>query len=218
MGDDSQNNQHSHPYQHSQDNLHYGSQSVPRITTTNMKNIDNNHQQTDDEYHQQAVNDGQQQQNEGETLTNMVSSNQTPLPSLPTLKHWTEVLYEVKGVNLEEYNIAGGSDYGQLPYLMESGDILLEVNDHRVAGYTRNDVIDVVKSKPVVDIKAVSSSSSFGLPIDLREYLSRPAHRTKQRQLIRTVCWSINKLVTTIRRIFLASFRIFIPVAEDIHP
>lgn len=102
----------------------------------------------------------------------MMSTNQASLSSLSPLRHWTEVLYGVKDVNLEEYNIAGGSDYGQSPYSMDSGDIILETNDHRVAGLTRNDFIDLVKSKLVGDIKAVSSSSSFGLPIDLREYLS----------------------------------------------
>ncbi|XP_074597161.1 membrane-associated guanylate kinase, WW and PDZ domain-containing protein 1-like [Brevipalpus obovatus] len=176
MDDDSQNNQHQqpHPNQHSQDHLLYSSQSGPRVSSTNDMNINSDRHQTDDGYHQQqTVDDGEQNPNQPEMSTNIMSTNQATLSSLSPLKHWTEVLYEVKGVNLEEYNIAGGSDYGQLPYLMDSGDIILEINDHRVAGLTRNDVIDLVKSKPVVNIKAVSSSSSFGLPIDLREYLSR---------------------------------------------
>ncbi|XP_053207275.1 membrane-associated guanylate kinase, WW and PDZ domain-containing protein 3-like [Panonychus citri] len=95
------------------------------------------------------------------------------VPTIPQLRHWSEVVYESKDVRIEEWSIAGGSDYGQLPYFMDSGDILLEVNGYRVAGLTRNDVIYLIHNKPLVDIKAVSSSSSFGLPIDLREYLSR---------------------------------------------
>ena len=93
--------------------------------------------------------------------------------SLPQLRHWNEVVFEYLGVHIDERSLAGGSDYGQLPYIIDSGDILLEVNGQKVAGLTRNDVIDLIKSKPLVDVKVVSSSSSFGLPIDLREYLSR---------------------------------------------
>ncbi|RWS25753.1 Membrane-associated guanylate kinase: WW and PDZ domain-containing protein 2-like protein, partial [Leptotrombidium deliense] len=99
--------------------------------------------------------------------------NSEPMPSLPQLRHWSEVVYECLDVQLDDWNIAGGSDYGQLPYLINSGDILLEVDGHKVSGFTRNDVLEIVRSKPLHDIKAVSSSSSFGLPIDLREYLSR---------------------------------------------
>ncbi|RWS17992.1 membrane-associated guanylate kinase: WW and PDZ domain-containing protein 2-like protein [Dinothrombium tinctorium] len=95
------------------------------------------------------------------------------IPSLPQLRHWSEVVYECLDIQVDDWNIAGGSDYGQLPYLINSGDILLEIDGHKVAGYTRNDVLEIVRSKPLHDIKAVSSSSSFGLPIDLREYLSR---------------------------------------------
>lgn len=92
---------------------------------------------------------------------------------LPQLLHWSEVVYECSEVSIEEWSVAGGSDYGQLPYLLDSGDILLEVDHQKVSGYTRNDVVELIRSCPRHVIKAVSSSSSFGLPIDLREYLSR---------------------------------------------
>ena len=92
---------------------------------------------------------------------------------LPQLLHWSEVVYECSEVSIEDWSVAGGSDYGQLPYLLDSGDILLEVDRHKVSGFTRNDVLDLIRSSPRHVIKAVSSSSSFGLPIDLREYLSR---------------------------------------------
>lgn len=120
----------------------------------------------------------------GNTLPNDVYSNASlhgghndagseTITSLPQLLHWSEVVYEVENVQIDDWNVAGGSDYGQLPYLIDSGDILLEVDDHKVAGFTRNDVLDILHSKQGNVIKAVSSSSSFGLPIDLREYLSR---------------------------------------------
>ncbi|KAI1286845.1 Membrane-associated guanylate kinase, WW and PDZ domain-containing protein 2 [Halotydeus destructor] len=92
---------------------------------------------------------------------------------VPQLLHWSEVVYECVNMQIDDWNVAGGSDYGQLPYLIDSGDILLEIDEHRVTGFTRNDVLDIVHSKPQHLVKAVSSSTSFGLPIDLREYLSR---------------------------------------------
>lgn len=92
---------------------------------------------------------------------------------LPQLLHWSEVVYECSEVSIEEWSVAGGSDYGQLPYFLDSGDIILEIDNHKVSGFTRNDVIELTRSCPRHLIKAVSSSSSFGLPIDLREYLGR---------------------------------------------
>lgn len=93
--------------------------------------------------------------------------------SQPQPLHWSEVVYECTDVPLEEWTIAGGSDYGQMPYLMDTGDILLELDGQQVAGLTRNDIIEMLRSSPTHIIKAVSSTASFGLPIDLREYLSR---------------------------------------------
>lgn len=94
-------------------------------------------------------------------------------PSIPQLKHWTEVMYECNEIVLEDWAIAGGSDYGQLHYFITTGDILLEIDGQRIAGLTRADVLRMIGKHAVHSIKAVSSSSSFGLPIDLKEYLSR---------------------------------------------
>lgn len=89
------------------------------------------------------------------------------------LKHWSKVIYECMEIQLFEFNIAGGSDYGQLFYFIDSGDIVLEIDGHKISGYTRNDVLNLIRKQQYHCIKAVSSSSSFGLPIDLKEYLSR---------------------------------------------
>ena len=89
------------------------------------------------------------------------------------LKHWSKVIYECMEIQLFELNIAGGSDYGQLFYFIDSGDIVLEIDGHKISGYTRNDVLNLIRKQQYHCIKAVSSSSSFGLPIDLKEYLSR---------------------------------------------
>ena len=92
---------------------------------------------------------------------------------LPQLLHWSEVIYECSDVPLEEWVIGGGSDYGQMPYLMDTGDVLLELDGVPLAGLTRTDVTDLLRASDTHVMKAVSNTSSFGLPIDLREYLSR---------------------------------------------
>ena len=89
------------------------------------------------------------------------------------LKHWGKSTYECMEFQLFEFNIAGGSDYGQLFYFVDSGDVLLELDGHKISGYTRNDVLNLIRKQQYHFIRAVSSSSSFGLPIDLKEYLSR---------------------------------------------
>jgi C-terminal processing protease CtpA/Prc len=111
------------------------------------------------------------------------TNNNNPPPSidhmslqqqqLPQLLHWSEVIYECTEVPLEEWVIGGGSDYGQMPYLLDTGDILLELDSIPLAGLTRSDVLDLLRAGETHVMKAVSNTSSFGLPIDLREYLSR---------------------------------------------
>lgn len=92
---------------------------------------------------------------------------------LPQLLHWSEVIYECTDVPLEEWVVGGGSDYGQMPYFLDTGDILLELDGVPLAGLTRSDVLDLIRGGETHVMKAVSNTSSFGLPIDLREYLSR---------------------------------------------
>lgn len=128
-------------------------------------------------YHHQShpgdnVHDGALYSNQSLADTEASESN-LATASLPQLLHWSEVVYEVDNFQVDDWNVAGGSDYGQLPYLIDSGDILLEVEGQKVAGLTRNDVLELLHLKESSLIRAVSSSSSFGLPIDLREYLSR---------------------------------------------
>jgi hypothetical protein len=106
-------------------------------------------------------------------MQNQLQDFQLNEPSIPQLKHWTEVMYECNELVLEDWAIAGGSDYGQLHYFITTGDILLEIDGQRIAGLTRADVLRLISKQSSHSIKAVSSSSSFGLPIDLKEYLSR---------------------------------------------
>lgn len=185
MGDASHHNQHpSNLFQHYQDHLLFSASrrrleqdSRTRTPSANDMSI-NNHLSSATSERQQS------HRNEAEPLAHL-SSN---LSSLSQMKHWTEAIYEVKGLHLEDFNIAGGSDYGQFPYLSDSGDILLEINSQRVAGLTRTDVIDLIKSTRLVDVKAVSSNSS--LPIDLRSYMS---HRFLRESIDHDLQSSINE-------------------------
>ena len=92
---------------------------------------------------------------------------------LEQLKHWSTVVYDCNSIQLFEWNVAGGADYGQLFYFIDSGDIILEIDGVKISGFTRNDVLNLIKKQQYHFLKAVSSSSSFGLNIDLKEYLSR---------------------------------------------
>lgn len=93
--------------------------------------------------------------------------------SLPELKHWSDVIYECNEIQLFDDQISGGSDFGQQHYFIDSGDIILEIDGIKISGYTRNDVLNLIKKQQYHFIKAVSSSSSFGLTIDLKEFLSK---------------------------------------------
>lgn len=54
----------------------------------------------------------------------MQSGDLNEPPSLPQLLHWSEVVYECQNIHVDDWNVAGGSDYGQLAYLMDTGRIL----------------------------------------------------------------------------------------------
>src|SRR5438477_398733 len=62
-----------------------------------------------------------------QSLADTASETNVAPSSLPQLLHWSEVVYEVENFQVDDWNIAGGSDYGQLSYLIDTGDILLEV-------------------------------------------------------------------------------------------
>lgn len=149
---------------------HYSQQFVSQALTSRIlfesgqsfNNSPSDNTQTDplNSYYDEALPDQLQQMHLNE-------------PSIPQLKHWSEVLYECSEIPLEDWAIAGGSDYGQLHYFITTGDILLEIDGQKIAGLTRADVLRLIVQQPNHAIQAVSSSSSFGLPIDLKEYLSR---------------------------------------------
>lgn len=89
-------------------------------------------------------------------------------------RHWSESIYMIESiVELNEWSIAGGSDYGQLAYFIDSGDIILEIDNFKVSGLTKQDIVDIINSRPTHHVKAVTASGAYGLPVELKEYLSR---------------------------------------------
>ena len=107
-------------------------------------------------------NDSQIYQNDGDFPPNYQSGH-----------HWSQSLFHYENVAISDWSIGGGSDYGQLPYFIDSGDIIIEVDGVKVAGLTRADVCEIVNSKPTHSVKSVQASNAYGLPIELREYLAR---------------------------------------------
>lgn len=153
--------------------------SGTNLMPTDMRILED--EEEDDENHPDINHNNQNPLDDGTDATGATShhlmlnqmNHHQQQPVIPQLVHWSEVVYECTDVEIEDWSLAGGSDYGQLPYIIDSGDILLEINGQKVSGLTRHDVLQMLQEKPRHTIKAVSSSSSFGLPIDLREYLSR---------------------------------------------
>lgn len=88
-------------------------------------------------------------------------------------RHWSESIYMIESIELNEWSIAGGSDYGQLAYFIDSGDIILEIDNFKVSGLTKQDIVDIINSRPTHHVKAVTASGAYGLPVELKEYLSR---------------------------------------------
>src|SRR5690606_34531753 len=67
--------------------------------------------------------------------------------------------------------ISGGSDFGQLLYFTETHDIILEIDDIQVAGFTSSDAEEILSRSPTHSFRILPSGA--GLPLELREYLSR---------------------------------------------
>ncbi|CAG2174201.1 unnamed protein product, partial [Oppiella nova] len=121
----------------------------------NVGGNDVNHQNNDTNHHEMYDND-----------------NEMP-PHYQQTHHWSQSLFHYDNIVIGDWSIGGGSDYGQLPYFIDSGDIIIEVDGQRVAGLTRADVCEIVNSKDTHAIKSVQAANAYGLPIELREYLAR---------------------------------------------
>ncbi|XP_059092119.1 membrane-associated guanylate kinase, WW and PDZ domain-containing protein 2-like isoform X5 [Tigriopus californicus] len=121
-------------------------------------------------------------------------------PSVNAECHWSEILRDIVLINdtnreISElyFDLSGGADHGQFPYVgtvsttpdsrgisvstsvdVRVGDVLLEVQDRKVSGYTQADVVAWIKhclrsrDSPVV-IKTVPEGA---ITTDLRQYLN----------------------------------------------
>lgn len=97
--------------------------------------------------------------------------------------HWSSAVYEsyltANNDGSLDLTIEGGSDNGEFPYFgyappanrsISTGDVLLEIEGQKVAGYTQRDVITFinhcVRNGNSVKIKAVKSGMTFLLLLD----------------------------------------------------
>ena len=112
--------------------------------------------------------------NQNDDSNNQIYQNETDFPvSYQSGQHWSQSLFHYDNIAVSDWSIGGGSDYGQLPYFIDTGDIIIEVDGVKVAGFTRADVCEIVNTKPTHSVKSVQASGAYGLPIELREYLAR---------------------------------------------
>lgn len=88
------------------------------------------------------------------------------------LPHWTDAIYELNNAILETTSVAGGAENGEFIYIIESGDIILELDRVRVSGFTLAEFNELLESKSVHLLSAIQTKHSHGLSIDLKQYLS----------------------------------------------
>lgn len=93
------------------------------------------------------------------------------LPPSATLPHWIDAIYELNNAILEPASIGGGAENGQFIYLKNSGDIILELNQIKISGFTLAEFNELVESKPTHLLSAVQTKHSHSLTCDLKEYL-----------------------------------------------
>lgn len=65
----------------------------------------------------------------------------------------------------------GGSDYGQMPYFKETGQIIIEIDGQQVPGLTSYDIKQILSRSLYHNFKVLTDTHS--LPLELKEYLSR---------------------------------------------
>lgn len=96
---------------------------------------------------------------------------QPPPSATMHLPHWTEAIYELKYATLETSSVAGGAENGQFIYIIETGDIVLEIDHIKVSGFTLVEFVELIDSKQF-HLRAVQTKHSHGLTIDLKNYLN----------------------------------------------
>lgn len=97
---------------------------------------------------------------------------QPPPSATLQLPYWTDAIYELNNAILETSSVAGGAENGKFIHIVENGDIILELDQIKVSGFTLSEFNELVESKPVHLLKAVQTKHSQGLTTDLRQYLN----------------------------------------------
>lgn len=107
-----------------------------------------------------------------------VTPNKIEADNSLLLGHWSNAVYEcflsASSEGTLDFVIEGGSDNGEFPVFgyvpltnrsISKNDIILEIQGHKIAGYTQKDVVGLLnhcaRNGNSVKIKAVKSGKSF---------------------------------------------------------
>lgn len=142
----------------------------------------NNYEHNQPVYHNQLpqqpmngvyINHGYSNNNEHSISLDSESAVCKPPPSaIMQLSHWSEAIYVLNNAILETSSIAGGAENGKFIYIVDSGDIILELDQIKVSGFTLLEFNELVESKSVHLMSAVQTKHSHGLTTDLKQYLN----------------------------------------------
>lgn len=114
-----------------------------------------------------------------------ITPNKIEAESDLVLGHWSNALYDTfltaNSDGTLDLIIEGGSDHGEFPYFgyippsnynLSKGDIILEIQGQKTAGFTNRDVLSLLKqclkNDGSVEIKAVKSGMFFKLYFNIR--------------------------------------------------
>ena len=97
---------------------------------------------------------------------------QPPPSATMQLPHWIDAIYELNNAILETSSIGGGAENGQFIYIVESGDIILELDQIKVSGFSLVEFNELAESRQFHLLKAVQTKHSYGLTNDIKCYLN----------------------------------------------
>lgn len=153
-------NQHSNPHGDVRDSAVYGTSSM--VPQQHLQSIYGTHCQNSDYINYEPT----------ISLDSESAVRKPPPSAIMQLPHWTDAIYELNNAILETSSVAGGAENGEFVYIVQSGDIILELDQIKVSGFTLIEFNQLLESKPVHLLSAVQTKHSHGLTNDLKYFLN----------------------------------------------
>lgn len=121
-----------------------------------------------------SQNNGKFSNFEQQTINVDSESAVSKLPPAATMQlpNWSDAIYQLNNAILDTNSVAGGAENGQFIYIIESGDIILELDGVKVSGFTLVEFNELLELKSIHLLSAVQTRYSCGLTIDLKQFLS----------------------------------------------